>query len=218
VEDRNNFYLGKPLTLVLKLDLSSSNVKKGGFKLAAFGTSMTAVFNGDGAEAICVKCAYYVAEQVVEVGGLLTKKTVNVSYDGEKQFQLLMMEVSCLVWAQALLNIIYDFVEVEKDCRNLPFHIPQLRFVNTAIAIEQSPSAPSQKKTTFLLEEVINTNTDRPFRKYLNNISAEPLMQDTKEDEEQVTFLTFSQHVQYWKTKKQVFVSDYQGKQPTLNV
>jgi hypothetical protein len=26
-------------------------------------------------------------------------------------------------------------------------------------------------------------------------------------------FLAFSQHVQYWKTKKQVFVSDYQGTQ-----
>jgi hypothetical protein len=38
------------------------------------------------------------------------------------------------------------------------------------------------------------------------------LAMDTKKDEERANFLAFSQHVQYWKTKKQVFVSDYQGK------
>ena len=38
-------------------------------------------------------------------------------------------------------------------------------------------------------------------------------MMKTRKDEERAKFLAFSQHVQYWKTKKQVFVSDYQGKQ-----
>ena len=69
------------------------------------------------------------------------------------------------------------------------------------------------KKATFLLEEVIDENTEGPFRKYLNNVSPEPLVMETKKDEEWAKFLAFSQHVQYWKTKKQVFVSDYQGKQ-----
>jgi hypothetical protein len=39
------------------------------------------------------------------------------------------------------------------------------------------------KKTTFLLEEVIDENTEGPFRKYLNNVSPEPLMMKTRKDE-----------------------------------
>jgi len=125
-----------------------------------------------------------------------------------------MMEVSCLVWAQALLDIVYDFVKEEADnIMKIPFDIPQFRFVNVAIAIEQSLSISAVKKTTFLLEEVIDKDTEGPFRKYLNNVSPEPLVMEMKEDEKRAKFLAFSQHVQYWKTKKQVFVSDYQGKQ-----
>ncbi|KAF8236178.1 hypothetical protein L208DRAFT_1531446 [Tricholoma matsutake] len=123
------------------------------------------------------------------------------------------MEVSCLVWAQALLDIVYNFIKGESDSESptkLPFHIPQLHFVKVAITIEQSSST-SAKKTTFLIEEVIDENMEGPFRKYLNNVSAEHLVMETKEDEEQANFLAFSQHVQYWKMKKQVFVSDYQG-------
>jgi hypothetical protein len=86
------------------------------------------------------------------------------------------------------------------------------------IAIEQS-STTSVKKTTFLLEEVIDKYIEGPFRKYLDNVSPKPLVMETKEDEERAKFLAFtpSQHVQYWKTKKQVFVvSDYRD-QGTVN-
>jgi len=200
----------------LQLDLSTSNLKKGVFKLAAFGTSMPGVLKvgcrGTGADSedICAKRTYIAVDRVVEVNGSLTKKTVNVPHEAEKQFQNLTMEVSCLVWAQALLDIVYDFIK-EKSDSDLPFHVPQFRFVKAAIAIEQSSST-SVKKTTFLLEEVIDSNVEGPFRKFLNNVSPEPLVMKTKEDEERAKFLAFSQHVQYWKTKKQVFVSDYQGK------
>jgi hypothetical protein len=138
-----------------------------------------------------------------------------VPHEGEKQFQNLTMEVSCLVWAQALLDLVYDFIKEASDFKAL--HIPQFRFVNAAITIEQSSST-SVKKTAFLLEEVIDANTEGPFRKYLNNVSPEPLMMKTKEDERRAKFLAFSQHVQYWKTKKQVFVSDYQGKQSMISI
>jgi hypothetical protein len=219
-KEGNNFYLGKPLTSTLQLDLTTSNLKKGGFKLAAFGTSIPGVFKVGCAdsEAICAKRTYNAVERVVEVHGSLKRKTVNVPHEGEKQFQNLTMEVSCLVWAQALLDIVYDFIMIKEGSDgstklpNLPFHIPQFRFVKAAIAVEQSSST-SAKKTTFLLEEVIDANTEGPFRKYLNNVSPEPLVMETKEDEKRAKFLAFSQHVQYWKTKKQVFVSDYQGKQ-----
>ena len=212
----NNFYLQSPRTSVLHLDLANSNLKKGGFKLAAFGTSMPAIFNSkaEGAEDICAKRTYNALERVVDVGGSLTKKIVNVPYEGEKQFQYLMMEVSCLVWAQALLGIVYDFVEedIGGDYSSIPFKVPQFRFVPAAIVIEQSSSTPAGKKMTFLLEEVIDAKAEGPFRKYINNVSPEPLLMETREDENRAKFLAFSQHVQYWKTKKQAFVSDYQGR------
>ena len=102
-----------------------------------------------------------------------------------------------------MLNIIYDFIKEESDSDlegpkkllNLPFHVPQFRFVNAAIAIEQSSST-SVKKTSFLLEEVIDSNMEGPFRKFLNNVSPEPLVMKTKEDEDRARFLAFSQHVQ----------------------
>ena len=171
----------------LQLDLTASNLKKGGFKLAAFGTSMPSVFkaecHGVDSEAICAKRTYSAVERVVEVKGSLTTKIVNVPHEGEKQFQNLTMEVSCLVWAQALLNIVYDFIKEESDSDLggagpsklpiLPFHIPQFRFVKAAIAIEQSSST-SVKKSSFLLEEVIDSKVEGPFRKFLNNVSPEP--------------------------------------------
>ncbi len=210
--DCHDFYFQKPRTSTLQLDLAMSSMKKGGFKLAAFGTSMPTIFNlkAGHSEAICVKRVYNTVERVVEVGGTLRKKIVNVPHEGEKQSQYLMMEVTCLVWAQALLGIVYDFIEAESQGygAKLPFNIPQFCYVNVAIAIENS--IPS-KKTTFLLEELIDADIEGPFRKYLNNVSPMPLTMETKEDEERAKFLAFTQHVQYWKTKKQAFVSDYQG-------
>ena len=213
-EEGKNYYFRSPLTSTLQLDLVMSKMKKGGFKLAAFGTSMPAIFNlkarDTGGEAICAKRTYDAVERVVEVSGSLTKRIVNIPHQGEKQFQSLMMEVTCLVWAQALLGIVYDFIEVENKeyATHSPFNIPQFCFVNAAIAMESSPPS---KRTTFLIEEVINADVEGPFRKYINNISPVPLVMETKEDDDRARFLAFSQHVQYWKTRKQAFVSDYQG-------
>ena len=217
IDKENNFYLGTAQASILQLDLSAANVKKGSFKLTAFGTSTTAVFGGEGVQEICAKRTYYIKERVVEVDGVLTTKIISIPHDGEKQFQSLAMEVSCLVWAQALLDMVYDFVDEQNDDSEiLPFSIPRFRFVKAALAVSIAPPSTSSavaKKTSFLLEEVINLDAEGPFRKYLNNISPELLMMDTKEDEERAKFLAFSQHVQYWKTKQQAFVSDYQGKQ-----
>ena len=46
----------------------------------------------------------------------------------------------------------------------------------------------------------------------MNNISATPTHFANEEDEEWANFLAFTQHVQYFKTKKMAFVADYQGK------
>jgi hypothetical protein len=114
-----------------------------------------------------------------------------------------MMEITCLVWAQGLLQLAYSFVDgILKDRGDPPFPIPRMRFVQAALAMEQDGTG------VYLLEEFIGGK----FRKYLNNVSAEPLQLSTVDDQNRAEFLAFTQHVQYWKTGKQVFVADYQGK------
>ena len=85
----NNFYLRTPLTSILQLDLAVSNMKKGGFKLVAFCTLMPSTFNSktEGA-AICTKHTYNSIERVVEIDRLLTKKTMDIPHEAEKEFLL----------------------------------------------------------------------------------------------------------------------------------
>ena len=208
-----SFYLNcdNPLSTTLRLDLSPSKVMKGGFKIAAFGTSTTRLFESNTAD-ICAKRTYHSAEHVlVERDGSFITKSDDIPYEGRKQFQNLSMEIACMVWAQALLDLVYAFIAQEDPS---PFNIPEFRFVKLALAMEGSPDGTKkQNGAVFLVEEIIAEEKEGPFRKYLNNVSPIPLTMTCKEDETRAKFLAFSQHVQYWKTKKQVFVSDYQGKE-----
>jgi hypothetical protein len=63
-----------------------------------------------------------------------------------------------------------------------------------------------------LLEEVINDRMDGLFIKYIENGSAVPIQLAVKERAHSADFLAFSQHVQYKRTKKMTFVSNFQGK------
>lgn len=89
-----------------------------------------------------------------------------------------------------------------------------IQFVDLALGMElQDLDTRGRRwKNVFLIEEVIRGDEQGPFRKYLNNVSPVPLPISCGDDDERAKFLSFSQHVQYWKTKKQAFVSDYQGK------
>lgn len=214
-EPEKNFYLGKsPISTTLQLDLSASKIKKGSFKIAAFGTSTTRLFKSSATLDVCAKRTYYVTERVTETNGSLVTKSIDTLHDSQKQFRNLSMEITCIVWAQALLDIVYDFVA--ESSGQPPFHNPQFRFVELTLALDSESSRSldnrKQKKAVFLVEEVIAEDQQGPFRKYLNNVSPNPLQMTTKEDNDRARFLAFSQHVQYWKTEKQVFVSDYQGK------
>lgn len=205
---------------MLQLDLSSSKIKKGGFKLAAFGTSTTCLFKSTDATEICAKRTYIVVERVISdsrSNGSLVTKSIDVPHDSRKQFQNLSMEIACAVWARALLNLVYDFIDKErKRVGRIPFNIPRFRFVELALAMEHDSAAVGGRQnlnSVFLIEEVITEDQQGPFRKYLNNVSPTPLIMSSEEDNERAKFLSFSQHVQYLKTMKQAFVSDYQGKQ-----
>jgi hypothetical protein len=215
-ELEKSFYLSHPVSTMLQLDLSTSKTKKGSFKLAAFGTSTMCLFKSTTTMEICAKQTFYAVERVTtDNNRSLVTKSVDTLHDSPKQFQNLSMEIACAVWARSLLNLIYDFIDNEtKHFGQNPFHIPQFHFVNLALGMEPHDSDTHGRhwKNVFLIEEVIHEDEQGPFQKYLNNMSPVPLLMSCDEDVERVMFLSFSQHIQYWKTKKQAFVSDYQGK------
>jgi len=82
-------------------------------------------------------------------------------------------------------------------------------FVEASLAIKHVTSEFDEARA-FLLEEVISGDEGH-FRKYLNNVSAAPVSFTSEDNEERAEFLAFSQHVQYFKTKKMAFTADYQG-------
>jgi hypothetical protein len=204
-------YLGPAKDMTLRLDFSPKNQKKGGFKLAWFGTASQQVF-GDTFN-VCAKQTFYQKKATTDQVGqdtLAIEVTQNIPHDGVTQIRNLSMEISCLVWARVLLDLVYKFIEKGIALHGEPpFHIPQMRFVDAALAVEHN-MAESTEGRVFLLEEVIGEDEGR-FRKYVNNVSAVPVRFGNGEDEERALFLAFAQHVQYFKTKKLAFVSDYQG-------
>ncbi|KAG6808192.1 hypothetical protein H0H92_005087, partial [Tricholoma furcatifolium] len=203
-------YLGTAVNVVLQLDLSSKKQRTGGFKISSLGTASIPLFNSSDKTAICAKQTYYRKERTVtREDGNTTYVAQNIPHDGRTQAKELTVEIACLVWARALLHLVYRYIEAEIVTRGEPpFPIPQFRFVEAALAIEQVEAG--KEAQVFLLEEVIG-GTEGPFRKYLNNMSPIPLHLLNQQDEERGEFLAFTQHVQYFRTKKQIFVSDYQG-------
>ncbi|KAG6896999.1 hypothetical protein C0993_007856, partial [Termitomyces sp. T159_Od127] len=110
------------------------------------------------------------------------------------------MEIACLVWARVLLNLVYQFIEKDVNLHGpLPFCIPQMHFIEAALAIEEVEDG--KDAHAVLPDEVIGESEGR-FRKYLNNVSPVPLPLSCKENMERGHFLAFSQHVQYFKTWK----------------
>jgi hypothetical protein len=199
---------GTSRSLTLTLDMSSKSKKSGGFKIAYFGTASVDLFNGN--NKVCAKQAYY--SKPVDTSTPSGSQVVQqkIPYDTKRQAKELANEVNCLVWAQALLDLVYAFVEQQQSgaCGKPDFNIPQMRFVEGALAI-----APQD---VFLVEEAIVEETEGRFRKYINNNAARPIQGLAPEDNYRAEFLSFTQHVQYWKTKKLAFVTDYQGIFPTL--
>src|ERR1700761_7102437 len=74
------------------------------------------------------------------------------------------------------------------------------------------PSAAPSQPAMLLVEELIDGHRDN-FRKFIANRSAKPLASVLAEAElvHVAEFLSFTQHVQYWKTKGMVYLSDLQG-------
>ncbi|KAJ4464611.1 hypothetical protein C8J55DRAFT_529726, partial [Lentinula edodes] len=102
------------------------------------------------------------------------------------------MELKVIQYGQALLNLVYAYIQSVNPSENVDrfIEIPKFRFVQTALAVEQVPlSTPGTRPRVFIF-----------------------MIFDNSEDAVRADFLRFTQHVMYWKTGKIAYVSDYQGR------
>jgi hypothetical protein len=130
-------------------------------------------------------------------------------FGAAEQLAKLSLEITCSRWGVALMGLVYDVVEkAAKEGQKAPFDVPHVRFVQTALAITDDGES-------FLLEEVIPLE-DGTFLKYINNDRASPIHFKGQHVDQNVIgeFLSFAQHVQFTRTQKLAFVSDFQGSMP----
>ncbi|KAI0741877.1 hypothetical protein C8Q80DRAFT_1274231 [Daedaleopsis nitida] len=150
----------------------------------------------------------------IEEGQCSTQASPEFSLlESGQQVQSLSQEIVCIQWASALMALVYKFID---KAGRPPFPVPELRFVRSALALEADVTGPFRR--VFMVEERIDTRMEGEWCKYINNNSAIPLPCATtsKERQQVADFLTFCQHVQYMRTKKCVYVSDFQGSLFTL--
>ncbi|KAJ7086781.1 hypothetical protein B0H15DRAFT_781757 [Mycena belliarum] len=215
-----------PVSATLIINVDPKYHQTGAFKMARSGETNPALFSDRSNFDVCVKQTYYMSKDLKIAGSSITtgypiaqdyhSQASKSSYIGVRQLivpkaKLLSMEVRCLGWGNVLLFMVYDFIR--RSIREMdvppPFAIPQMRFVNAALASTQDVAGDS--RDLFLVEERIREDKEGKFRKYINNRAAIPTQFQNAGDNERAAFLAFTQHVQYYMTFKTVFVSDYQG-------
>ena len=166
--------------------------KYGSFKKALFGHLSHAIISKS--TAVCIKQCWYLDKAS---GSRLV-------YDKYTQIAKLSAEINCLRWASALMGIVYTFINKHVETHGAPpFEIPSMRFVKNALLIGDAKA--------YMVEEVIDEETDGIFVKYIGNGSVIPLDFLTGPAAYRAKFLAFAQHVQYLKTKGLAFIGDFQG-------
>jgi hypothetical protein len=188
----------------LFVDFAQSTMERGSFKTAHPGTVTLA----DGAtlppftnQKVCIKQVYEKRGDGNAIGQV----------KGRHELDAFAVECNCLRWASILLDLTYQFISREINARGEPpFHIPQLRFTRVMIAIVQDTSL----EKAFLIEEWIDTDErDYPFVKYIDNRTSLSCVPDfaPPHAHDKAEFLSFAQHVQWEKSQRSAFTSDYQG-------
>ena len=156
-------------------------------------------FNPDGDTGkplVCIKQVY----ESHHSGGILRLQ-------GPEEARAILPEAICLLFAGALLNMTYSFMDRQENLLGSPpFSVPKVRFVHSMVAIVHG-----DKDKAFLIEEYISA----PFSKYVNNSKPAPVQGLEGPTLELAHFLCFAQHVQYEKSPKLAYTSDFQG---TFNI
>ena len=129
-------------------------------------------------------------------------------------------EGTLLGWADSLLRFAYEFINdfiANQALVEVPFEIPQLRFVKAAIAYSEKSldnalgaSSSTSHRAAYLLEELLPTGD--LFIKYIHNADAVPLQDHDEPGYDTAIFLCFIQHVQFILTHGQAYISDFQGR------
>ena len=196
----------RPIEVVIHLNPRTQ--KFGGVKMATFGKSAIPLFGGDNVN-ICAKQVYATKRKdVMNAAGKMVTLEQKVPVDRASQLKQLMDEINCLVWGQSLVSMTFQFVDDRISVLGEPpLKIPKMSFVQAGLAKEEGDGQ------VYLIEQLIDEKTEGLFRKYIHNAVAKPVIWGTHDDKDVVRadFLAFSQHLQYWKSSKLVFVSDYQG-------
>ncbi|KAG1874468.1 hypothetical protein F4604DRAFT_1680991 [Suillus subluteus] len=113
----------------------------------------------------------------------------------------LFREANVLYWSKSLLKLTYDFID--RSIASSPEPPP---FTGGS-----KPGAKTgSTRAVFLLEELIEGGDDM-FVKFIHNMDANPLLDELDYGYDIAEFFVFTQHVQYVKTGKLAFISDYQG-------
>ncbi|KAJ7797160.1 hypothetical protein B0H14DRAFT_3548763 [Mycena olivaceomarginata] len=136
------------------------------------------------------------------------------------EYRKILMEANILQWAVSLMTFTFSFIDhfIQKSSHPPPFNIPDIRFVHAAVAIvhEQPSGRTASTKSTicrsYLVEELIDEKLDG-FHKFIHNGNAVSALSDSEDKSlhEMADFLSFTQHVQYYKTAGMVYLSDLQG-------
>jgi hypothetical protein len=138
------------------------------------------------------------------------RKTFQV-LDKQAALVSLTTEATCLKFAHSLLQMGYAFINRElKSLGAPPFTIPQLHFVSFGIFVS-SLGSPEGESGVYLVEEYIDELETGVFQKFINNDKVIPLLKESDSDKDTAEFLAFMQHVQWLKTAKLAFTSDFQG-------
>lgn len=192
--------------LNLQLTLRTTDQRVGKFKVAQFGKCEPCPFETGEI------CAKQVIRTTLKSGQLAT-------YEGGRQLRELLPEIQCLVWATTLHNVSMAWARdklYDKQCRGeslcdadgREINIPNMRFVEGWLA-KEIVQGPGIVPRVYLLEEIIKSKDG--FCKYINNNSAVPLELGDAKRQDRALFLAFTQHFQYWYTRKMAFVTDFQG-------
>ncbi|KAJ7473367.1 hypothetical protein FB451DRAFT_1367350 [Mycena latifolia] len=131
------------------------------------------------------------------------------------EFRKTIMEANVLLWAISIMTFTYSFIQhfIDNSPHNPPFDIPEVRFVRAGVAVvHEQATGPviNARARAYLIEELIDEEHDG-FHKFINNGSAVPVLTANKSLSTLADFLSFTQHVQFYKTGGMVYISDLQG-------
>ncbi|CAK5267931.1 unnamed protein product [Mycena citricolor] len=203
-------YCHSPLTVTILLDIGPSNYEKGAFKIMRRAQCGLELFprgplrGTHGQYELAVKELYYQQDQLL------------LPPHAKGQATGLNMEGRIAITASLMLTACYGFMDMfleSHPTEAVSLNIPIMEFVKVGLGSGLLPSkdGSSMEKKVYLIEEYIDPAVEGRFHKYIGNGSTIPLQQTTKEDKNRAAFLSFTQHVQYMLSGKQIFLSDYQG-------